>query len=152
MIWRLTVLHVFAASSVGYYSWLNYSLTAHLYQREVFVYPLYARESPAPIAKLWPTRGGIRQFSAESRLSRLFKSMTGVALSGSCNSLIQGKKRDLSRVFHPESCFSIILTRVKILVVFITPNIVKALTLNGQQIVWLCNSLTFNGQWNWSNF
>ncbi len=75
--------------------------------------------------------------------------MTEVALSGSCNSPIQGKKRDLSRVFHPESCFSIILTRVKILVVFITiagPNIVKALTLNGQQIVGLCNSLTFNGQ------
>ncbi len=55
-------------------------------------------------------RGGIHQFSEESRLSRLFKSMTQVALSGSCNS----PKRDSSRVFHPESCFSIILTRVKI--------------------------------------
>jgi hypothetical protein len=75
--------------------------------------------------------------------------MTGVALSGSCNSPIQGKKRDLSHAFHPESCFSIILTRVKILAVFITmagQKIVKALTLNGQQIVGLCNSLKFNGQ------
>jgi hypothetical protein len=73
--------------------------------------------------------------------------MTGVALSGSCNSPIQGEKRDLSCVFHPESCFSIILTRVKIVVVFFTiagQKIVKALTLNGQRIVRLCNSL--NGQ------
>jgi hypothetical protein len=73
-----------------------------------------------------------------------FKSMTGVALSGSCNSPIQGEKRDLSRVFHPELWFSIILTRVKILVVFITiagQKIVKALTLNRQRIVGLCNLL-----------
>jgi hypothetical protein len=71
------------------------------------------------------------QFSGESRLSRLFKSMTEVALSGSCNSPIQGEKRDLSRVSYPESCFLIILTRVKILVVFFTiagQKIIKALT------------------------
>jgi hypothetical protein len=39
--------------------------------------------------------------------------MTGVGLSGSCNSPIQSEKRDL------KSCFLIILTRVKILVVFL---------------------------------
>jgi hypothetical protein len=90
-------------------------------------------------------RGGIHQFSGESHLSRLFKSMTGVALSGSCNSPIPGEKRDLSRVSYPESCFSIILTRVKILVVFITidgQKIIKALTLNGQRIVGLCKLFT----------
>ncbi len=73
--------------------------------------------------------------------------MTGVALSGSCNSPIQGEKRDLSRVSYPESCFSIILTRVEILVVFITiagQKIIKALTLNGQRIVGLCKLFTFN--------
>jgi hypothetical protein len=73
--------------------------------------------------------------------------MTAVALSGSCNSPIQGEKRDSSRVSYPKSCFSIILTRVKILVVFITiagQKNIKALTLNGQQIVGLFKSFTFN--------
>ncbi len=60
------------------------------------------------------TRGKIHQFSAEPRLSRLFKITTGVMFSGSCNSPIQSEKRDLSRVFRSESCFLIILTRVKI--------------------------------------
>jgi hypothetical protein len=41
-------------------------------------------------------RGGIHQFSGETRLSRLFKITTRVALSGSCNSPIHGKKCDLS--------------------------------------------------------
>jgi hypothetical protein len=68
-------------------------------------------------------KGGIHHFSAESRLYRLFKITTRVAFSGSCNSPIQGEKRDLSRVFRPESWFSIILTRVKILVVFLPSNL-----------------------------
>ncbi len=74
-------------------------------------------------------------------------SMTGVALSGSCSSPIQGEKRDLSCVFHPESLFSIILTRVKIIVVFFTiagQKIIKSLSLNVQQIAGLCKSLTLN--------
>jgi hypothetical protein len=86
-------------------------------------------------------------FFDESRSSRLFKSMTGVALSGSCNSPIQGEKCNLSRDFHLESCFSTILTRVKILAVFITiyvRKIIKALTLNEQRIAGLWKSLTLN--------
>jgi hypothetical protein len=73
--------------------------------------------------RCWEYRGGIHHFSAESCLSLLLKITTGVAFSGSCNSPIQGEKRDLSRVFRSESRFSIILTRVKILVVFLLSNL-----------------------------
>jgi hypothetical protein len=60
-------------------------------------------------------RGPIHQFSGESRLSQLFKIMTGVALSGSCNS---GRRTRPESCFWPVLCFLITLTRVKNQVVF----------------------------------
>jgi hypothetical protein len=51
------------------------------------------------------SKGGIHQFSGESRLSRFLKITTGVELSGSFNSPIQVEKRDLSRDFSLSRAF-----------------------------------------------